>query len=171
MTHLLKIKAQTGRVLSAYLFLLLSGCASHQVLEDDFDPCAPILQGGPDFTALETDIPLDPELLKPPTEPYRLGVGDIVEIEIAEIEGSRAETFVLLDGKLYYDLAGGVNVEGLTLPEARKALTEGFKKDYTAPVVNLTLREVNSRRVWFFGRIFKPGFYPLKQPATLLEAI
>ena len=153
------------------IVLTLSACSSHRVTKNDFDPRAPIEKGGPEFKSVNSETPLDPALLKPPTEPYQLGVGDIVEIEIAEIEGSRAETFVVPDGKIYFDLAGGVDVEGLTLPEAREALTEALKKDYTAPLINLTLREVNSRRVWILGRVFKPGLYPLKQPTTLLESI
>ena len=140
----------------SFILLGLVGCHPAFVIED-FDPREPIGEEEPSFAPIPVDRKTDPELLKPPTDPYRLGVGDVVEIEIAEIEGSRVETFILPDGRVYYDLAGGVRVEGMTMPEAREALTQALLADYTAPVLNLTLREVNSRRIWVLGRVFSPG--------------
>ncbi len=123
------------------------------------------------FSNVETKRPLDRKLLVPPTDPYILGPGDIVEIEIAEIPGTLARTFVMPDGMIYYNLAGGIRAEGLTQPEFGKKLTEALKRDYTNPLVNVSLVEVRSRRYWILGRVFKPGIFPLRQPTTLLEAI
>ncbi len=55
--------------------------------------------------------------------------------------------------------------------EFSKKLREALKRDYTNPLVNVSLVEVLSRRYWILGRVFKPGLYPLRQPTTLLEAI
>lgn len=113
----------------------------------------------------------DPALLKPPSEPYILGPGDVVEIEIAEVPGTLARTFVMPDGMVYFNLAGGVMAEGLTQSGFAAKLTEALKKDYANPLVNVSLVEVRSRKYWILGRVFKPGIYPLRQPTTLLEAI
>lgn len=123
------------------------------------------------FTNVKVKRALDPKLLQPPSEPYVLGPGDVLEIEIAEVSGTLARTFVMPDGMVYYNLAGGVRAEGLTQQEFAKKLTEVLKKDYTNPLVNVSLVEVRSRRYWILGRVFKPGLYPLRQPTTLLEAI
>jgi protein involved in polysaccharide export with SLBB domain len=40
-----------------------------------------------------------------------------------------------------------------------------------SPKAALTLREVESQRVWLLGRLNTPGVYPLTTPMTLLEAI
>ncbi len=114
---------------------------------------------------------LNPQLLIPPSEPYILGPGDVIEIEIAEVPGTLARTFVMPDGMVYYNLAGGVRAEGLMQAEFVKKLTEALKPDYTNPLVNVSLVEVRSRRYWILGRVFKPGIFPLRQPTTLLEAI
>ncbi len=123
------------------------------------------------FTNVSIKRPLDRKLLVPPTDPYILGPGDVVEIEIAEIKGTLSRTFVMPDGMVYYNLAGGVHAEGLTQPEFAKKLTEALKRDYTNPLVNVSIVEVRSRRYWILGRVFKPGIFPLRQPTTLLEAI
>ncbi len=123
------------------------------------------------FTNVKVKRALDPKLLVPPSEPYILGPGDIMEIEIAEVPGTLARTFVMPDGMVYYNLAGGVRAEGLTQAEFSVKLREALKRDYTNPLVNVSLVEVRSRRYWILGRVFKPGLYPLRQPTTLLEAI
>lgn len=123
------------------------------------------------FTNIKLKRSPDRTLLNPPVEAYILGPGDIMEIEIAEVGGTLARTFVMPDGIVYYNLAGGVRAEGLTTAEFSKQLREALKRDYTNPLVNVSLVEVRSRRYWILGRVFKPGLYPLRQPTTLLEAI
>jgi polysaccharide export outer membrane protein len=123
------------------------------------------------FTNVKVKRTVDPKLLLPPDEPYLLGPSDVLEIEIAEVTGTLARTFVMPDGMVYYNLAGSVRAEGLTQAQFAEKLREALKKDYTNPVVNVSLVEVRSRRFWILGRVFKPGLYPLRQPTTLLEAI
>jgi protein involved in polysaccharide export with SLBB domain len=125
----------------------------------------------PDFTSVKINRSPDRKLLDPPAESYILGPGDIMEIEIAEVGGTLARTFVMPDGMIYYNLAGGVRAEGLTTADLSRQLREALKRDYTNPLVNVSLVEVRSRRYWILGRVFKPGLYPLRQPTTLLEAI
>jgi polysaccharide biosynthesis/export protein len=123
------------------------------------------------FTNVRINRSPDRKLLTPPDERYILGPGDIMEIEIAEVGGTLARTFVMPDGMVYYNLAGGVRAEGLSTSELAKRLQEALKRDYANPLVNVSLVEVRSRRYWILGRVFKPGLYPLRQPTTLLEAI
>jgi polysaccharide export outer membrane protein len=173
--------SSTGRTTSIRLLevavltlaLLLSTACRVLNPPDSFDPLNPdpIVRAGTAFDPLDINNQLDPELLNPPKDPYILGVGDVVEIEIAGIPGTRNSTFILPDGKLYYDLAGGVYADGLTIKQLAERLTEALSRDYSSPSVNVSLREVNSRRYWVLGRVFKPGLYPLQQPTTLLEAI
>ncbi|MEI8038801.1 MAG: polysaccharide biosynthesis/export family protein [Verrucomicrobiota bacterium] len=114
---------------------------------------------------------LDPKLLRSPHEPYILGPGDVLEIEIAEVPGTLARTFVMPDGMVYYNLAEGVHAEGLTSAAFAKQLSGALKRDYTNPLVNVSLVEVRSRRYWMLGQVLHPGIYPLRQPTTLLEAV
>lgn len=123
------------------------------------------------FTRVKVNRRPDPALLKAPDDPYILGPGDVLEIEIAEVKDTLAKTFVMPDGMVYYNLAGGVRAEGLTPAAFSKRLGEALRNDYADPLVNVSLVEVRSRRYWILGRVFKPGIYPLRQPTTLLEAV
>ncbi|MGZ0709552.1 polysaccharide biosynthesis/export family protein [Coraliomargarita sp. W4R53] len=150
----------------------MSGCR-HLDKGEEFDPRNPQegLLHEEAFHSLETKRVLDPSNLHPSEEAYQIGVGDWVEIEITGVGGSRSETFVMPDGRVYYDLAGGIKADGLTVKELSKALEKALRRDYSSPSVNVTLREVRSRRAWLLGRLNKPGLYPLSQPTTLLEGI
>lgn len=153
------------------LCLLGSGCQP-SIPKSGFDP-RKVDQTVKNLTFTNVNISrsLDPKLLIPPSEPYILGPGDVLEIEIAEVPNTLARTFVMPDGMVYYNLAGGIRAEGLTQADFVKHLTQALKRDYTNPLINVSLVEVRSRRYWILGRVFKPGIFPLRQPTTLLEAI
>src|SRR5436305_290725 len=47
---------------------------------------------------------IDPQLLRPSSEPFTLGPGDALELEILGTPASRTTTTVGLDGKIYFNL-------------------------------------------------------------------
>ena len=89
----------------------------------------------PDFQQLHFDKRIDPAFLRKPTGSYQVGPGDTLDIEVAELEDTRRTTRVLPDGMLYYDVADGVNVKGMTITEISNALSERLVNDYVNPVV------------------------------------
>lgn len=157
----------------AFSIFSFSGCKNRQSQQERFDPRDPEESSLEEesLAFMEPERDLDPSLLMPSDEEYRVGVGDWLEIEITGIAGSRSETFVMPDGRIYYDLAGGVNVDGMTIAEVGECLKQSLSRDYSSPSINVTLREVRSRRAWLLGRVYSPGLYPLTQPTTLLEGI
>lgn len=161
------IPAAAGRPASllAAALLFLCGCT---ITGTSFDPRA-----GDDasFREVETSAQLDPKLLEAPTEPYRFGPGDVVSIELAGVPDSAARTFVTPDGMIYYDLAGGIKAEQLTIPELTAQLRKKLAPYYRNPSVSVTLSEVKSKRYWLLGNVAEPGIYPLGQPTTLIDAI
>ena len=122
------------------------------------------------FTAAATNQ-LKPEWLQPPTDPFRLGPGDKLELEIVGQAGSRTTTFLCPDGKLYFDLLPGMDLWGLTLDEAKEKLVAGLAAFYARPQLAITLTAVESKRVWVMGRLNKSGVFPLHGPMTIIEAI
>ena len=115
---------------------------------------------------------VDGNLLKASEKPFTLGPGDRLELEVMGDIGSRTATTVGPDGKIYFHLLPGIDVWGLTLGETKalleKQLTEFIKEP---PTVSITLRGVESRRVWLLGRLTTPGVYNMAAPMTVLEAI
>jgi len=115
---------------------------------------------------------LDPALLNAPSEAYRLGPGDRLEIELMGDPATRATTVVGPDGRIYYYLLPGIDVWGMTLVQVRDRLVSELQRYVRQkPVLSLTLRAAESQRVWVLGRVNSPGVYTLAGPTTLLEAI
>ena len=124
------------------------------------------------FTLVATTNQLDPQWLQTPTNFFRLGPGDAVEIEVLGETASRSQVTVGPDGKIYFGLLPGTFVWGLSLAEAKTLLDQGLEKFFRdRPQTALTLRGVNSQRIWVLGSIQTPGVYPLAVPTTLLDAI
>ncbi len=124
------------------------------------------------FTNVTLDRSLDASLTQTPTQPFTLGPGDRLEIEIIGEPPSRTTTVVGPDGKIYFNLLPGVDVWGLTLAQAKAKLEQGLSKFVREqPQVSLVLREVQSRRIWILGRVQTPGIYTMPGPMTLLDAV
>jgi polysaccharide biosynthesis/export protein len=114
---------------------------------------------------------LDPTLLQPPRELFTLGPGDQIEVELLGKPVSRTVLTVGPDGKIYFDLLPGMDVWGLTLAQAKKALEQALDKFMSMPEVTVTLKAVGSKYVWMLGKVNRPGVYPAASPMTLLEAM
>ncbi len=114
---------------------------------------------------------LKPELLRPPTDPFVLGPGDQITVEILGNVLSGSTVTVGMDGKIYFSVLPGMDVWGLTLAQARARLEEELSKYISQPQVAVSLKAVGSKYVWVLGRLNKPGVYPIAGAATLLEAI
>jgi len=157
-------------IATASLFLLsLTGC---QHPGPRFDPRAKRKGAALAMESVERTNKINPDWLKPPTDLFTLGPGDRLELELIDDPTSKALTTVGPDGKIYFNLLSGLDVWGLTLGQAREAIERGlgeFVKDRVQ--VSVTLRGVESQRVWLLGRLQAPGVYPMPAPMTLLEAI
>jgi polysaccharide export outer membrane protein len=145
--------------------LLLSACHGHRRPPPAPKPAVPL--GTP--AAVLPAQPLPAGELTP--EPYVLGAGDAVEIDLLGLPNTRRLCLVMPDGRIYYDLLPGLRVEGMSLEDLRSRLVTDLSTFYREPQVGLTLRRVKSRRVWILGRVNTPGLYSLDQPLTLLEGI
>jgi polysaccharide export outer membrane protein len=125
------------------------------------------------FESVAVENKINPAWLKPSTEPFRLGPGDKIEIElINDPLNTRVVSTVGPDGKIYFYLLPGIDVWGLTLDETRSRIEEELKKFVRdTPQVGVTLRVVESKRIWLLGRFQAPGVYAMPTPMTLLEAL
>jgi len=101
--------------------------------------------------------------------PPRLGAGDVVEVTYAK---ERCELTVAADGTLKHQLFGIVDVAGMSLPEAEKALRNAVKRVQKRRIP-LTLRLIKSKNtfVYVYGEVRAPGRYPYSRGMSLLDAI
>ncbi|HRQ87694.1 MAG TPA: polysaccharide biosynthesis/export family protein [Bacteroidia bacterium] len=129
------------------------------------------LPGDPNFKTLKLDRKLDSSLLQAPTGPYRVGPGDELDIEVAELKDTRARSKVMPDGMLYYDVAKGIDVKGKTIGEISTLLSKALENDYVKPVVTVNVAKADSQRFWMLGQVQKPGAYPITKPTNLISAL
>jgi polysaccharide biosynthesis/export protein len=157
--------------LTGLLAALLAGC--HTARGPRLDTSRRALAADALLVSVTDSNRLDPEWLRATTNLFTLGPGDRVEIEVVGDETTRTTALVGPDGRIYYHLLPGLDVLGLTLPQTKdlleRELTQYIRE---APKVALTLRAVESKRVWLLGRLATPGVYAMTNgPMTLLEAI
>lgn len=149
---------------------LLNACSMLKE-QKKFDARAPGASTEASFTQTKRQEPIQPEWLKPSPKPYALGPGDKLEIEIIGETGTRVDTFVTPDSKLYFDLLPGIDVKGKPTTQLRAEMEKMLTRYYKQPQVSLTLREVSSQRVWVLGRVNAPGILPLNRPMRVLDAV
>jgi len=164
------LRSPAAFALGAFV-LFISGCESYPQPPVRGDTSTAVIPAFGVVLAPPT-VSLDPSLLQPGETAFRLGPGDQLDIEVMGDLSTRASVTVGPDGKIYYYMLPGLDVWGLTLPEARARLGAELKKYIREqPVVSLTLRVVVSQRVWVLGRVNSPGIYTLAGPTTLLDAV
>jgi polysaccharide biosynthesis/export protein len=102
---------------------------------------------------------------------YVIGIDDILHILVWGNKELDQDVVVRPDGRISFPLAGELEVHGLTVPELTKILTERLAKSVRNPNVSVMVKEMRSFRVYFIGRVQKPGVYPIKAGTPLLEAL
>ncbi len=92
-----------------------------------------------------------------PTETYKVGVGDILFINLQNSSKGSTYFTVLNDGTIDYPLAGEmVSVAGLTTEEIEDALREKVKL-YDNPQISVKVREYSSHKITVLGLVEKSG--------------
>lgn len=150
------------------LLLVVTGCRTRG---PKFDPRLPAGFEG-DFSSAGLTNRIDPAMLKASTDPFRLGPGDVIEIETIGEAKSTVVVPVGPDGKIYFNLLPALSVWGLSLAETRALVQREMAKFTRAmPELVINLRGVSSKRVWVLGEVQSPGVYSLSTPTTLLDAL
>jgi polysaccharide biosynthesis/export protein len=102
---------------------------------------------------------------------YVIGVADVVAISVLDNRDLDAVVTVTPGGKIALSLVGEIQAAGLTASELTQRLTQEYATKVKSPQVTVSLREVNSYRFYFVGKVAKPGMYTSRSEVTLLQAI
>jgi polysaccharide export outer membrane protein len=108
---------------------------------------------------------------------YRIGTGDVVEVDVYELEEPGRRTELALEvaprGQIHVPLIGDVTAAGLTTAELRERIQGRLAAEYMVdPQVGVSVKEYNGRQVTVMGAVRKPGVYTLRRNAvTVLDAI
>jgi polysaccharide export outer membrane protein len=102
---------------------------------------------------------------------YVIGAADVIAISVLDNKDLDTVVVVTPGGKVAVPLIGDVQAAGLTVSELTTRLTAELAKKVKAPQVTVTLREVNSYRIYFLGKVAKPGVLASKSEVSLLQAL
>lgn len=104
------------------------------------------------------------------TQNYKIGVGDLLQIEVYEEEDLTKEVRVLTDGYISFPLLGSIKVSGLTVTKLEEQITRLLAEQYLVnPQVTVFVKEFSD--IFVFGEVKKPGSFPLYGRLTVFEAI
>ncbi len=110
--------------------------------------------------------------VSPEAAAQTLGSGDVFEVRVvgeADLSGAYR---VASDGSVAFPFCGRVDVGGKTAPETSEALTSCLADGYIKnPQVSVFIKERNSKKVFVFGEVAKPGTFPYEDNMNIVQAI
>lgn len=102
--------------------------------------------------------------------PYRVGINDVITINVAGYKEYSTTATVLLDGTISYPYLGSIYVNGKTLSEIKDELTKRLSEGYIqSPVVTVSLQSSASKRIYLYGE--QSGFLPFEKDLTVGKAL
>ncbi|MBC8040883.1 MAG: polysaccharide biosynthesis/export family protein [Opitutaceae bacterium] len=117
-----------------------------------------------------TPVPKDRTVLS-----YKISLTDLLRIDIYQEDDLRTMSRVDAKGKVNLPLVGEVNVVGLTVSEAQKAVENAYRdgRFLRSPQVTINVEAYAAREVSIQGQIRSPGRYPLpiETSMTVLELV
>ncbi|MGQ0507468.1 MAG: polysaccharide biosynthesis/export family protein [Myxococcaceae bacterium] len=107
-----------------------------------------------------------------PSQASTLGSGDLVEVRVFQEQDLTGSYRISPEGAIDFPLCGKVKLLGMTSSVAadtlRQCLSNGFLK---RPQVNILIREYNSKKVFVFGEVQKPGTFPFEENMNIIQAV
>jgi len=102
---------------------------------------------------------------------YKIGNSDILNITTwKEIDFTRTDILVRIDGKISFPLLDDVQADGRTPLELKKDIQNKLKAFLDNPVVTVTVTRPASKKIYILGEVVRTGEYPLVKNLTVLQA-
>jgi polysaccharide export outer membrane protein len=104
-------------------------------------------------------------------EPFRIGAGDVLRIDVWKEPDLSSTVTVRPDGVISLPVVGDFKAAGLTPEDVQTQLAAALGEFVTAPSVTVIVEEIKSRKIFVTGKVATPGVYDLNQPTRVLQAI
>jgi polysaccharide export outer membrane protein len=111
------------------------------------------------------------ESVKPVSKEFLLGPEDVLEVTVWRNQDLSRTIVVRPDGKISLPLIGDVQASGLNSSQVAAKIAARLTEFKENPNVSVSLKEVNSYFIYVLGEVLKPGKYPLKSYATVLQGV
>jgi polysaccharide biosynthesis/export protein len=137
---------------------------------------------------IEFSEPVVPDFIKPgPVEkeeeytgPYKLKVGDLIEISVLDEPEMTREVRVIPDGTIPYLLIGEIEAEGKTIKALRESISISLTKYFVEPIVSVITKELVHEEggeeeeetfAALVGALNSPGKYKLSEGDRLIDVV
>jgi polysaccharide export outer membrane protein len=102
---------------------------------------------------------------------FSLGPEDVLKVTVWKSPDLSGEVTVRPDGTITMPLIGDVPAAGVTANVLAKRIGERLTEYISSPVVTVQVKEVNSYFIYVLGEVVRPGKYPLKSYANVMQGI
>jgi len=107
-----------------------------------------------------------------PANGTTLGPGDLLEIKVYEEQDLSGAYRVSPEGSIDFPLCGKVVLNSKTQGQAADALIQCLAGKYIKhPNVSVLLREYNSKKIFVFGEVQRPGTFPYDGEMSIIQAV
>ncbi|MBI3355305.1 MAG: polysaccharide biosynthesis/export family protein, partial [Nitrospirae bacterium] len=111
------------------------------------------------------------EAAKPISKEFLLGPEDVLEVTVWRNQDLSRTVVVRPDGKISLPLIGDVQASGLSSAQVAARIAARLTEFKENPNVSVSIKEVNSYFIYVLGEVLKPGKYPIKSYATVLQGV
>jgi polysaccharide export outer membrane protein len=130
------------------------------------------LGSAPGAVASPAGVPISPVIPSEALNDYEIGPGDLLKIEIFELEELSKEVRVTGEGTISYPMLGSVPVSGMRKRELENNLARLLEDRYVRnPQVTVFIKEMQSGKVSVLGAVNTPGGFGLVGSKTVLDAL
>lgn len=102
---------------------------------------------------------------------FLLGPEDLLVVTVWRNQDLSREVVIRPDGIISMPLIGDVKAAGLSSDVLAKRIAERLTEFMSSPTVSVQVKEVNSYFIYVMGEVVRPGKYPLKSYATVLQGV
>ncbi len=106
-----------------------------------------------------------------PAEPYRLGAGDELRINVFGLDAANNSYLIGDSGGISVPLVGPVDAAGKTVAEVEAMVAESLRSRQIVHDPNVSVQIIKYRPFYILGEVQRPGQYPYVPGMTVLNAV
>lgn len=119
-----------------------------------------------------TSVEVPSPVVTPGGESSTLSGGGLIEIRVFQEPDLSGPYQLSPQGTIDYPFCGKMNLSGLTSSQAADSISQCLQKGYLkSPQVSVAVKEFNSKKVFVFGEVQKPGPFPFEERMSLIQAV
>ncbi len=101
-----------------------------------------------------------------------LGSGDMLEVRVFQEADLSGVYRVAADGAIDFPLCGRLQVLGATSGQVADVITNCLKNGFVKrPQVSVMVKDFNSKKIFVFGEVIKPGAFAYEENMTIIHAV